>query len=392
MLIVEAQADQRGQFVHALGSAGIQCLEAGDADQALAALRADPTDAVLLAAKLPGQSGGTILKALRENPPCPNLKIIVTSTGGAADEMATFLLAGADDYLRLPLSNVQMAARVKAALRHKEAQDRTDQLSRQLLDMNVELERSLNVCLSDMVQARNALVLALARLVEYRSLETHAHLTRLRRYCTTLAQEAASISALADQIDPDFIDTLECCAPLHDIGNVGLPDHILLKGSRLDEEETQIMQSHTLIGADTLQTVVHRFGPRVGFLRMAIDIARHHHEHYDGTGYPDRLAGTHIPLAARLLSIGDAYDALRSRRPQRPGLAHAASMQIMTENSPGKFDPLLLSAFQALRLSIRAHLPRSPRQHQPGLTGQTNDTREFPSPLYSGERGRGEGV
>ena len=346
VLIVDADAGQLRQFARALTAAGLECLEVVDADSALQTLRGEKVQAVLLAARLPGTDGRALLKALREAPPCPNLKIILTAQEFAHDELAALLLAGADDYLRLPISNVQMAARVKSALRHKEAQDRTDQLSRQLLEMNTELERSVGARTIDMVQARNALVLALARLVEYRSTETHAHLTRMQRYCTTLAQEASGITALADQIDPEFMQTIECCAPLHDIGNVCLPDHVLLKAGRLDEEESRIMHRHTVIGADTLQNVARRFGTRVGFLRMAIDIARHHHEHYDGTGYPDRLAGANIPLAARMVTIADAYDALRSRRSQRPGLSQSATLQIMLENSAGKFDPILLGAFQ----------------------------------------------
>jgi response regulator RpfG family c-di-GMP phosphodiesterase/serine/threonine protein kinase len=343
-LIVNADAGQRGDFAGALMASGLECVEVGDADGALRTIREEPVEAVLVATDLPGPDGRAVLKALRDNPPCPNLKIIFSSAG-PADDMASLLMAGADDYLRLPISNVQLAARVKSAIKHKQVQDRTDELSRQLLEMNTELERGLGARTIDLVQARNALVLALARLVEYRSTETHAHLTRMQRYTTTLAQEAAGIASLADQIDPEFMQTLECCAPLHDIGNVGLPDHILLKAGRLDPEENQVMQTHTVIGADTLQNVAHRFGSQASFLRMAIDIARHHHEHYDGTGYPDRLAGNNIPLAARLLTIADAYDALRSRRAQRPGLSHAAALQIMLENSPGKFDPVLLGAF-----------------------------------------------
>ena len=106
------------------------------------------------------------------------------------------------------------------------------------------------------------------------------------------------------------------------------------------------MERHTVIGAETLRHVAHLFGTQVAFLGMAIDIARHHHEHFDGAGYPDHLAGEAIPLAARIVAIADNYDALRARRAQRAGFSHAAAVQIMTESSPGKFDPHLLAAFQ----------------------------------------------
>jgi HD-GYP domain-containing protein (c-di-GMP phosphodiesterase class II) len=139
---------------------------------------------------------------------------------------------------------------------------------------------------------------------------------------------------------------LECCAPLHDIGKVGLPDHILLKPGKLTADERILMQTHTTIGADTLQNVAKQHPFAAAFLQMAIDIARHHHERYDGKGYPDRLAGNDIPLAARILAISDVYDALRSRRPYKPALSHTAAMHVMLDMSAGQFDPLLLEAFK----------------------------------------------
>jgi response regulator RpfG family c-di-GMP phosphodiesterase len=196
------------------------------------------------------------------------------------------------------------------------------------------------------VHARNALVLGLAKLVECRDSESEAHLFRLGRFCRRLSEEIAGTPAYAGQIDANYIQLLECCVPLHDIGKVGLPDHILLKPGKLDDGERLIMQSHTIIGADTLMTVALRHGSALAFLQMAADIARHHHESYDGQGYPERLAGCDIPLAARLTTVADVYDALRSRRPYRPALSHAAACQVMTQISAAQFDPALLQAFQ----------------------------------------------
>jgi putative two-component system response regulator len=345
-LIVNAEARQRAALTSVLKPAGIECSELTSADDALQHLRANPVDAILLSADFANDAGRAALRNLRDNPPGTNLKIFVTSAHGGDDDLASFLAAGADDFLGLPFSDVQLCARVKAAIKHKDAEDLTERLSRQFLDLNVELERDLDARTADLVQARNSLVLALARLVEYRSTETVAHLMRMQRYVAALAQEASGMAKFAEHIDAPFIQALECCAPLHDIGNVGLPDAILIKAGRLEPEERAVMQQHTIIGADTLQQVAQRIGPDAGFLRMAIDIARHHHEHYDGSGYPDALAGDAIPLAARLLAIADAYDALRSRRAQRPALAHAAALQVMLEASPGRFDPYLLVAFQ----------------------------------------------
>jgi response regulator RpfG family c-di-GMP phosphodiesterase len=241
---------------------------------------------------------------------------------------------------------VQLRARVKASLRLKDAQDRSDVLNRELLQVNTELEQALDDRDGELIRARNGLVLALAKLIEHRSAETGLHLMRLQQYCRVLADEAVKLPAFATVLDANFIRTLEDCAPLHDIGKAALPDNILNKPGPLDPQERAIMQTHTTIGADTLREVARRYPFATSFLHMAIDIARHHHERWDGTGYPDKLAGDRIPLSARLLAIADVYDALRSRRVYKPGLTHSTSVMTMVEGSPGHFDPALLEVFK----------------------------------------------
>jgi hypothetical protein len=130
------------------------------------------------------------------------------------------------------------------------------------------------------------------------------------------------------------------------IGKAGLPDHILGKAGHLDSEERLLMQTHTVLGAETLRKVGERSGCAVAFVQMAMDVARHHHERWDGNGYPDQLAGTAIPLSARIVAIADVYDGLRCRRAYKPALGHAAALAVMRLESLGQFDPVLLQAFQ----------------------------------------------
>jgi response regulator RpfG family c-di-GMP phosphodiesterase/serine/threonine protein kinase len=346
ILIVDDEASNRTLFCMMLASAGAHFEEAADGAMALEVLQARPFDLVVLDVDMPKMKGTDVLRRLREAPPRPHLKIIMVSGQATPDDMAEMMHAGADDYLTKPVSSTQLQARVKAALRLKDAQVRSDTMQGQMLAANQDLEQNLHARDSDLIHARNALVLALAELVSYRDYETGDHLARLQTFSRCLAETAVGTPGLADQIDVNFIQMLECCAPLHDIGKAGLPDQILLKPGKLTPDEFVIMQTHTTIGADILEKVASKHCFARTFLRMARDITRHHHERFDGTGYPDSLAGDAIPLAARIVALADVYDALRSRRVYKPALTHAAARRIILQESPGHFDPALLHVFQ----------------------------------------------
>ena len=345
ILVVDDEPSIRSFCSLVLRAEGIQCEEVADGLAALALVKEKTYDVVLIDNHMPKMTGVEVLRQLRETAPTPHLKIMMISGQSSPDEMARMLLAGADDYLTKPFSMIQLKSRIQTALRLKDAQDHSDELNRHLLAVNAEMEQSLSARDSDLVHARNAMVLALASLVGHRDTEPAAHIVRLQRYCRALAEEAAHLPNFAARIDEHFIEMIECCAPLHDIGKVALPDDILLKSGKLSAEERIHMQAHTTIGADTLHEVAkkHAFGH--AFLQMAIEIVRHHHERHDGTGYPSGLAGDDIPLAARIVAIADVYDALRSRRSYKPALSHQVAVQLMAETSAGQFDPFLLKAF-----------------------------------------------
>lgn len=348
ILIVDDEPAIRLLCKYALESEdGPRCDEAGTGTEALEATKEKRYDLLLTDIDMPQMKGSELCRLLRDEPPCPHLKIIMMSGRATSDEMARMLLSGADDYLAKPISIVQLQAKVKAALALKDAQDRADMLNAHLLAVNRELEQTLSASHSDLVHARNGLVRALAQLVEHREGKSGSHLIRMEQYSRCLAEAASETPTFAGQIDANFVDLVACCAPLHDIGNVGLPDHILLKPGKLDGDERILMQTHTTIGADTLQAVMKQHGSALAFLQMAADIARHHHERLDGDGYPDRLAGDAIPLAARIVTIADVYDALRTRRAYKPALSHFAAVQVMTTVSAEQFDPKLLQVFQA---------------------------------------------
>jgi response regulator RpfG family c-di-GMP phosphodiesterase/tRNA A-37 threonylcarbamoyl transferase component Bud32 len=359
ILVVDDEPGLRRLCRNTLAAAGAELDEAGTGTAALEAAAATAYDLVLLDVALPDMSGFDVLDRLRAGPGGAHLRVILLSGTASADDLAGTLLNGADDYLCKPFSPAQLEGRVRAALRLKTMLDKADGLQRHLQTLTNDLAKALNDRDGDLAQARSALVLALATAVGQRSTETEGHLRRVQLYSKILAEEARRTRPFDSEIDAEFIRDLECCAPLHDVGTVALPDHILHKPGRLDPEERMLMHSHTQLGAELLEKVLDKYGAGVRFLTTAAALARHHHERWDGEGYPDRLVGEAIPLAARLFSLCDVYDALRSRRAHRPGLAHAAAVQVIVGSSAGQFDPRLVDVFK----QVAPHFEAVYRKH-----------------------------
>ncbi len=213
-------------------------------------------------------------------------------------------------------------------------------------------------------EARDAVILALAKLAEHRDPETGAHLERVQQYCRILSRDLATHPSCREIIDEEFIETIVRSSPLHDIGKVGVPDRILLKPGTLTPEEFEIMKNHTLIGGNTIASLMRQSagGP---FLQMGMEIALAHHEKYDGSGYPKGLSGEDIPLAARILTLADVYDALTSQRAYKDALSHARARDLIVEGRGTHFDPLVVdsflrqeNAFASMREALSDDVPR----------------------------------
>ncbi len=344
VLIVDDEPLVRNLIRNFFRKEGITCHEAGDGRECLQLAGNQPFDLILLDIDMPNLSGTETLMRLRQDTCAGNLKIIMMSGGVTGDEMSELLALGADDFLTKPLSRHQLVARAKTALLHKATQDRTDFLHQQLMRVNADLEQTLEMRSSDLTHSRGALIFTLARIVESRTNETSGHLSRITQYVSALGRSARRVSRFASVLDDAFLQTLESCALLHDIGNVALPDSVIRPTHPLDPEEMIILQAHTTIGAETLKSVGKRDRGASAMWQMAIEIARHHHERFDGTGYPDQLSGNDIPLSARIVAIADSYDQLRVARPVGMELSHNAAIEWLLEGCPGHFDPWLLQA------------------------------------------------
>lgn len=234
-----------------------------------------------------------------------------------------------------------------------------------LARVNDELEETVHGRTRALMKTRNATIFGLAKLADSRDPDTGEHLDRIRGYVELLAGELARHDPGVTQA---FIEDLKLASSLHDIGKVGIPDSILLKPGRLTPDERCIMETHATIGGECLAEIELRLGDD-DFLDMARDIAFAHHEWWDGSGYRNGLAGTDIPLAARLVAVADVYDALTSKRPYKEPMDHQTAFQLIVQGKGTQFDPAVVRAFIVQQeafaeLSARHH-PTTVNQEPP---------------------------
>jgi response regulator RpfG family c-di-GMP phosphodiesterase len=359
ILIVDDEAPIREILKHAFAPAGYHIEEADNGVDALAAVAARPFDLMLLDLDLPRMTGAEVLQQVRASSVAAHLKVIVLSGSGDADHLSETLFAGADDFITKPFGLAQVTARVTAALRLKSAQDRADLLNRRAATANAEMEQALAATGDELLAARGALVMALARLVEARSNETGPHLLRVQQYCRLLSEAAADMPQFMGRLTPEVQRTIVQAAPLHDIGKVAVADSILNKPGRLTTDEFAEMKRHAAAGADTLAGVRAESRFASAFLHTAEEIARHHHEKWNGSGYPDGLRGDAIPLSARVVAVADVYDALRSPRVYKKGFTHDEAVETILAGSPGHFDPGLLAVFALVHQQFAAVYDRN---------------------------------
>ena len=200
----------------------------------------------------------------------------------------------------------------------------------------------------EIADSQMATIFALAKLAESRDDETGRHLEHVQTLCGLLATKMREQDEHTGVIDDTFVDNVAHAAPLHDIGKVAIHDNILLKSGALTESEFEVMKAHTVLGAQTLEAVRQEYSHNA-FIDMGVQIARSHHERWDGCGYPDGLAGDEIPLCARIVAVVDVYDAARSRRCYKEALPHTEVCDIILGETGKRFDPSVIAAFRELQ-------------------------------------------
>lgn len=298
---------------------------------ALDAVATEPPDLILLDVMMPCMNGFEVTQQLKSNPATRHIPVILVTAMDEEDTCVKGLAVGAEDFVSKPINKQALLLRVRNLLRLKEYSDF-------LANHNQRLEKEVNIRTEELRNSYADTIYLLTRAAERRDVGKGSHIKRIGYYCQMLA--------VALGLDEHFQEQIFFASALHDIGKIGIPDAILLKQGPLSAEEWQIMYTHTTIGAQILA------GSNTSYIAMAKDIAQSHHEHWDGSGYPKGLLGDAIPLAARIMSLCDVYDTLRSSRPYKKSIDHAKALKIIFEGDerthPSYFDPTVLAAFTSV--------------------------------------------
>jgi putative two-component system response regulator len=351
VLIVDDTEENIDILVNALGD-DYELTVATDGPEALEVIASEPPDLILLDILMPGMSGYEVCRQLKAEPKTADIPIIfLTAMTDIASKTRAFEV-GAVDYITKPFEILEVKARVQMHL--------SLQLARTGLSVQNEvLEEKVTERTQELNLTQETTIEAMAFLSEYRDPETGGHIKRTKNYVKKLAEKLAESPKYKDQLSDEVIDQLYKSAPLHDIGKVGIRDEVLLKEAKLTKEEYEEMKTHAMIGYSALHLASLKLGEN-SFLKYAMELSRHHHERWDGGGYPDHLSGAMIPLAARIMSIADIYDALISKRPYKPPFSHEEAVEIIAEARGTQLDPDLVDAFLEINEEFRASRWSSP--------------------------------
>jgi putative two-component system response regulator len=352
LLIVDDIETNRDLLVRRLRPMGLRTACAADGAQALDMLRRQPFDLVLLDIMMPVMDGFEVLERMKRDNATRHIPVIVITAMDDVAAAARCIEMGAEDYLAKPFNPVLLKARVDACLERKRLHDQEQRYRMQIEQQNGQLEDRVRKQVYELSEAQLAAIFAMSKLAESRDPETGEHLERMREYCKVLSEQLSHMPKYRRIIDRTFIDNIYAASPLHDIGKVGVEDGVLLKPGALDDAEWRQMRKHPLIGAETLRQV-DRQHPGNAFIRTGIDIAEYHHEKWDGSGYPYGSKGEAIPLVARILALGDVYDALTSRRCYKEAFDHDKSRAVIVDGGGRHFDPEVVAAFLEIEEEFR---------------------------------------
>jgi len=336
ILIVDDEPVVRKILSQRLSAEGYHCEEAGSAKEALERLINDPVELVVLDIKMPGKSGVDLLPEIRRK----YTDIVVIMATAIMDTCTAIkcMREGAYDYFVKPFNLDEVALSVDRALEKRMLELDNRAYQQHLEEMVAKRTVELKQAIGKIKLASLDTIYRLARAAEYKDEDTGAHIQRMSQYSAAIARKMG--------LGNSEVENILYAAPMHDVGKIGIPDHILLKTGRLDADEWEIMKKHTVIGAEILR------GSDAEFIRLAEIIALTHHEKWDGSGYPKGLRGPQIPLAGSIVAIADVFDALTSKRPYKEPFSIAKSFEIIRQGRDSHFAPDIVDAFFAIQDEI----------------------------------------
>ncbi|RVT86015.1 response regulator [Inhella crocodyli] len=347
VLVVDDVADNLSLMFGLLRTA-YRVRVANQGERALELAHAEPRpDLILLDVMMPGMDGYEVCRRLKADPATAHIPVIFLTAKSQVEDETFGLSLGAVDYITKPISPPIVEARVRTHLQLKASADFLRDRS-EFLAAEVARRTRENEALQDVV------VLAMASLGETRDNETGNHLRRTQHYVKCLAEQLKDHPRFAAELTPDAIRLLYKSAPMHDIGKVGIPDAILLKPGRLTPDEFEVMKTHTTLGHEAIHRAELSLGEDLPFLRYGKEITLSHQEKWDGSGYPQGLAGDAIPISARLMAVADVYDALISERVYKRAFTPEAARDTIAAGRGQHFDPDVVDAFLAVEPEFRA--------------------------------------
>ncbi len=326
VLILDDQSTGRKilkEIIHTIDDT-LEILSFADPYDAIEQVRRHPPDLILTDYRMPQMNGVEFIKRVRETSGSMDIPIVMITVVGARSVRYEALNAGATDFLTRPLDQYETRSRCRNLLTLRQQQSI-------IQDRAKWLEQQVEIATHRVLARERETLLRLAKAGEYRDEDTGNHILRMAKYSRAIAEYLGLSKADCDEI--------EYAAPMHDIGKIGIPDHILLKPGKFSPQEWELMKQHAIIGHDILLDSESRF------IQTGSIIALSHHEKYDGTGYPYGLSGEEIPLPARIVAVADVYDALRSTRPYKMAWPREKAIKYITEQSGKHFDPVCVDAF-----------------------------------------------
>ena len=319
---------------------GYEVVKAASGEEALGKLPGNQIDLVLLDVMMPGMDGFEVIRRIRRDDAHRLLPIILVTALRETEDRVRGIEAGCDDFIAKPVDRTELLARVRSLLKVKAYNDLISNYRKELESEVARRTEELKQAFGRIKAASLETIYRLSIASEYKDEDTGPHIRRMSRYCAAVARRMG--------LDENTIEIILYAAPMHDLGKIGIPDRILSKPTKLDPVEWEIMKLHTVIGANILK------GSDAEFIRLGETIAQSHHEKWDGSGYPNGLKGTEIPIAGRITAIADVFDALTSKRRYKEPFSAEKSLAIIRARRGSHFDPDVTDAFFAIQDEILA--------------------------------------